>query len=44
VPTIALGVGFLKGFQTVFDLERNMISCESSFYTLLTDPQAGSTG
>jgi len=28
VPTIALGMGFLRGFQTVFDLERNMIGCE----------------
>lgn len=28
VPTIALGLGFLKAFQTVFDLERNMIGCE----------------
>jgi saccharopepsin len=29
VPTIALGLGFLKAFQTVFDLERNMIGCKS---------------
>jgi hypothetical protein len=33
IPTIALGLGFLKAFQTVFDLERNMIGCKfwSSF-------------
>jgi saccharopepsin len=33
IPTIALGLGFLKAFQAVFDLERNMVGCEflSSF-------------
>jgi hypothetical protein len=28
VPMIALGLGFLKAFQTVFDLERNMVGCK----------------
>jgi Eukaryotic aspartyl protease len=29
-PNFALGAGFLRGFETVFDLERNMVGCEYS--------------
>jgi hypothetical protein len=36
VPTVALGMGFLRGFQTVFDLERNMVGCEFQSYPLLS--------
>ncbi len=28
IPMIALGLGFLKAFQTVFDLERNLVGCK----------------